>query len=118
MLQQKNTEVTQLRQQQAEYERKSLATAHVQEELQSYKSRFESISEQYNKSEFELTRIRQTSGLKESQLTEIIAEKEKTKARLTTVEEQLDREREDNRHRSNQLEQKLSELERRSKSTE
>lgn len=118
MLQQKNTELAQLRELQSDVERKVSANAHLQEELQTYRSKLESTTEQYNKAEFELTRFRQTAGLKDSQLADVTAEKDRCKARLVTLEEQLDREREDSRFRTNQLEQKLMELERRSKSTE
>ena len=118
MVQQKNTEITQLRQLQTEAERKAAASSYLQEEVQSYKTRLETVTEQFNKSEFELTKFRQTSGLKDGQLAEVSAEKDRHRARLTTLEEQLDREREDSRFRNSQLEQKLAELERRSKSTE
>jgi len=118
ILQQRNAEVLQLRQLHAEAERKAATVGHLQEELQSYKTRFDAQSEQFNKADFELVRLRQTAGLKDGQLSELTAERDRSKARLATIEEQLDRERQDSRFRTNQLEQKLSELERRSKSTE
>jgi hypothetical protein len=85
LLQQKNDELLTLKQQQVEAERRIGSVAHTQEELQSYKARLDSLNEQYNKTEFELNRAKQSTNIKDGQLTEALADRDRSKARLASI---------------------------------
>lgn len=76
------------------------------------------MNEKFNKNEFELNRLKQTASIKESQLSDVIAERDRLKSRIEIVEEQLDRQREDARLHANQLEHKFGEYERKARATE
>lgn len=117
-LQQKSSEFMTFKAQYAELERRATAVTQVQTETQAFKERFETLSEQFNKNEFELNRLKQTASIKESQLSDVIAERDRLKSRIEIVEEQLDRQREDSRLHANQLEHKFTEFERKAKLAE
>jgi predicted nucleic acid-binding Zn-ribbon protein len=85
LLQQRNNELSALKQQQTEAERRVGSVAYTHEEIQGYKTRLESVNEQYNKTEFELSRARQSVSIKDGQLTEALAERDRSKARLATI---------------------------------
>jgi hypothetical protein len=85
LLQQRNNELSALKQQQTEAERRVGSVAYTPEEIQGYKTRLESVNEQYNKTEFELSRARQSVSIKDGQLTEALAERDRSKARLATI---------------------------------